>query len=191
MGLVCNTINAGAAINCLVPPIAGVNNVCYMMNKDDVASMTTETDGSISAISMKTGKQAFKFETGNTSINGLYTLKKSGVLNGFTHTGTIIYPADDQAAVENLAKFANSNVIMIINRRGEDGFGTFLMLGKSQGLVADNIEGDYSSGERDGLPFVTMSTDEQFNEKKPPVHVLDTDYATTLTALEALLTPAA
>ena len=191
MALTCNTINAGAAINCAVPPVAGTNNIVYLMNKDDVASITVNSEGTVTAISMKSTKQAYKYETGNTSVNALYALKKSGVLNGFTHTLTIVYPANAETAISNLSKLANSNVIGIVNQRGDDGFGTFRMLGKSQGLIAENIEGDFSNGDRDGLPFVTLATDERFNEKSPPVHVLNTDYSTTQTDLEALLTPAA
>ena len=191
MALVCNTINAGAAIDCDAPPVAGTNNFVYLMNKDDVSTITTDADGTVTAIAMKSTKQAYKYETGNTAVNGLYALRQSGVLNGFGHTMTIIYPENDATAISNLSKLANANVMAIVNQRGDDGFGTFRLLGKTHGLIAENIEGDFSNGDRDGLPFVTLSTDERFNEKSPPVHVLNTDYATTLSDLEALLTPAA
>lgn len=192
MALTCTKISAGATIDCANPPVPGLKDFAYLINSDDITSFSEDASGFISAINLASGGvQAYKFEVGSNSLNSLFNQVPAGVINAFAHQLTLIYPEDDTAAIEELTKLANGNVVAIVNKRGSDGNGTFRVLGKAQGLVSISIEGDDSNSERSGLPFVTLGTDPNFYEPKPPVHFLATDYDGSLAALEALLTPTA
>jgi hypothetical protein len=166
-----------------------------VLNRDDISGFTTESDGSVSAIALKSGgKQAYKFEVGKNALNSLYNQIEAGIINGFAHGLTLIYPQDDQTGINQLGNFANGSFIVVVNKRGSDGNGTFRLLGKTQGLVSTSIEGDDSNSERSGLPFCTLGTDPDFYESLPPVHFFDSvggTYASTLALLEGYLTPTA
>lgn len=192
MALVCASLGANVEINCTNEPVPGLNNFAYLYNKDDIASYTASgTAGSISAIVKKTtvGLRSYKYTGGNETLNTLYSLVTGGVLNGFQHQFTLIYPNDDEVALDELKKLANAKVVGVTNKNGADGFGTFRVQGRAQGLVMTGLEGDDSNQDRDGLPFVTLTTPEGFKEPRPPIHLLNTDYPTTLGDLETALTP--
>lgn len=192
MALTCTSISADLAIDCNSLPVAGLKDFAYLINSSDISGFSVAGDGSISGITLNSGgAQAFKYEVASNTLNSLYSQIQAGVINGFSHTLQMIYPQDDQAAIEELTKLSNGNVVAIVNKRGADGNGTFRVLGHTQGLVSTAIEGDDSNSDNSGLPSVTLATDDSFYEPKPPVHFLSTDYATSLAALEALLTPTA
>lgn len=186
MALTCTTIASSQVINCNNLPVAGNDVFLYLFNLSD-KGVVTQTGGVISAITLAGAAVAYKWEGANDFVLSTYSIVTSRILNGFAHRLEIVAPNDSQIALNELKNLANGRVVGITSKFGSVE-NTFRVHGLVHGLQAIEVTGDDSNADSEGLPTVALATPEGKKEPLPPQHLLDTDYATTLAALEALLT---
>lgn len=179
---------ASLVLDCDNPPLAGLESRIYLFNLVDKDSITTVGggDNTITAISLAATKLAYKWEGGTDFINGTWNLRTSRILNGFGHVIDIVSPEDDQAALTEIANLANGRICAVVLKRGNTE-NTARVYGIKHGLELTTADGDESNQDTAGLPSLQLTTPENYQEPLPPQHMLVTDYAGTVAALEALL----
>ena len=193
MALTCGLLGADATTDCLNLPVAGLDDFIYLYNKSEIASIT-EASGVISAIAKvaTTGVRSYKWQGPTGFLTGTYAQANVGQIPKYTHSLSFLAPNDSQLTLEEVEKLAKGRVVAVVAKFSSTVTATFRVYGKTVGLTATEIAGDEGSEENDGLPLITLAsptTPKAFYESKLPQHLLDTDYTTTLAALEADLTP--
>lgn len=144
------------------------------------------------------GKEAFKVEFYKelATVSSAYA-PSTETVDGFTNSviGRLGNTTTDNATRANELKDGRFVAIVETKFRGADAIGVtpadythaFKILGYDSGMELSEMT--YNANENDGTILFTLASPEGMNEKFPYRVVLDTDYDTTLTAIEALETP--
>ena len=185
MALNCSLLGSALTLDCSNPPLAGLESFVYLFNLVDKATVTQASDV-ISAITLAATKTGYKWEGGTDFILGTYSLVSGRVINGFQHQLQLTVPEDDQAALSEIKNLANGRVFAAVAKRGF-AENTIRIYGINQGLEVSEVSGDESNTDNAGLPLITLTTPDGYKEPLPPQHMLSTDYATTIAALDALM----
>lgn len=188
MALNCSLLGSAQTLSCDTPPLAGLESYIYLFNLADKATVTTVGGGddTISAITLAATKTGFKWEGGTDFITGTYELRASRVVNGFGHSIQITLPNDSQAALTEIKNMANGRIFAAVAKRGS-AENTVRIYGINHGMEISEVSGDESNTDNEGLPLITIATPEGYKEPLPPQHMLSTDFATTIAALDALM----
>lgn len=143
----------------------------------------------IDDITLDTGKTGYMLDLVNpngTSIkHNNEFVEEESVRNGFRHIlPEMLFPLNTVAAREQINFMKDGRFYVVAERRfkGADRKEAFLFYGYPIGMQM--IVTKDNSNEDSGLIFVTFQTPENSNPEFLPHILLDTDYATTLTAFE-------
>lgn len=185
MALNCSLLGTAQTLSCTTPPLAGLESYIYLFNLAEKATVTSAADV-ISAITLAATKTGFKWEGGTDFIQGTYELRSSRVVNGFGHSIQITLPNDSQAALSEVKNMANGRIFAAVAKRGS-AENTVRIYGINHGMEITEVSGDESNTENEGLPLITIATPDGYKEPLPPQHMLSTDFATTIAALDALM----
>lgn len=187
---VCAELSAGIAFDCDNLPVSGVEaDQLYLINREDIASLTFDPANNllVTAITLKAGgKQAYLYEGINNSVRPSFENATDGFSPfKYTHTCEFRVFSRDAATKLQVNNMIGGDLVAIYVRKGE----TVEIMGERVGLTNNTVV--VNEYEEDGAFLLTLSTDVDQGEyePKPPLSFLDTDFATTITALEALLTP--
>lgn len=176
-------ITNGIAITCAdLKKVGGVNKRAWLFNISDLqdAKYTTDADGYVTAISFDTYAGLYSFVGKKKSHSGGFALQKQqpGGTTFFQHDVIIkLFPdtPTEDGVIENLAV---SDVGIILETNNQE----FVLYGAENGLEltdgSQNTGQDSASDTSDTLTFVG-------EEKKKPLRILATDYATTKALLES------
>jgi len=186
----CNEITIGYAHNCLDPFQGGIggDSRLILINKEDLSSYTESgsTDGLITALTLKANKSAYAFEGIRDSLKPSHdmVLSASGQPM-YKHRAQWFLYAYDQAQKNNIEKMVRGRFIAIYQNAKQDA-NAFEILGLNVGLqVTPQKLRDLA--ENGGAYSILLETPEAEPETKLPQTFLSTDFATSLTALNALL----
>ena len=178
--------------DCTSLEIGGVSGAVYGIDFEvwKRATITADVDGSISAISLtQTGDKAVKYDlTYGAPIPSTPFTQNNGGKSGWAHTLQMFLPTKDQEIKKELAGYANyGRIIWIVVL---DASVTANVYGNDVGMrisAYDELPNDPAKG---GGIDVTFSTPTDATlENLPPVTFFDTDRATTIAALDALIVP--
>lgn len=179
-------LTAGIAKTCDNLPVGGLrSDAVWLLNFDDIASYT-EASGVVSAITMKTGKVAYKFDGFNFSTKpAARKVDGRGAGTTFEHEmGMEIF--DLTTTGKDIVQELAAGKVVAIVETNEDSE-SFEIYGKGVGLslsTAENIKADAATG---GSYTILLKTDENGPaERKLPTGLHDTDRATTLALVVAL-----
>lgn len=179
--------------DCFDLGIGGVTGNMYLINFDDwkSATITRSVDKTITDVVLTTvGASAFKYELtrGGAAPASPETVNNGGK-SGFAHSVVSFIPTREQAIKTEFAKLANfSRVIAILVM--DDNKVVSEVYGDEAGLVLtafDETPGDPAKG--GGIQPTLGTPADTTLETLPPVNFFDTDRATTIAKLEALLVP--
>lgn len=191
----CTGIFQGAIVDCLNPLAVGTIQRALIANREDVELISySAVEGEsnvITAITMKSGTAFFEFEGVNESISTQNELVRRSVSNGYKHTLDLSVFEVDNLSLENMQAMAYKKQIAIVYGVDDSslGNGAFQVLGVDAGLdllTNIRINGDVETG---GAHVLQLATSDNSNETIIPPVFWSTDYATTLLAVNALLTP--
>lgn len=184
----CGTIDTGSMADCDNLPIGGTRARVIVFNYDDIEGYTEDSDGVISDITLASGATGFEF-TGfrNDMKKSEEVVKPDTGISKFKHNcGWVIYERT-QIQKNNVEKLARGRFVAIIENKGKDD-DAFEVIGKGVGVevVAGAIRNAHENG---GFFIMSFSTPDDQGELEPklPQTFFDTDYATTLAAIEAYL----
>jgi len=191
----CSGIFQGADIDCQNPLAVGTVQRVLIANREDVElisySVVEGEENVIAGITMKATKTFFEFAGVNESISTQNELVRRSVSNGYKHTLNLSVFEVDNLSLQNMMAMAYKPQIAIVYGVDDSslGNGAFQVLGVDAGLdLISNIRinGDVETGGAHVLQLATPDTGG--DEKTIPPVFFDTDYATTLLAVDALLT---
>ena len=193
----CAGIFKGAQASCVDPLSVGVIQRVLIANRDDVEtitySITPGEENIITAITMKSGKAFFEFAGVNESISTQQELVRRAVSNGYKMTLNFSVFEVDNTQRQNMEAMAFKPQIAISYGVDDSslGNGAFNVMGVGVGmdlLTNVYIPGDVETG---GAMVAQLATPDSGGDEKTLAPVFfSTDYQTTLTAVDALLTPA-
>lgn len=176
--------------DCTNPIVTGLKKIGYIINKDDIASITRDASNHhlITAISLATGKKAYHiYQNGNTPFTGTKSTAKDGKVSGkFDHVVSFIVGNDGpDVNLDIIDKLNNGKFVVIVEKEytSTTGNNVFQVFGTRKGMVRTALEQDPYSADTDGGWNVELT------ETDCPVasdYIFDTSIATTRTALEAL-----
>jgi hypothetical protein len=183
----CGDINIGSAYDCTTPLQGGTRSRLIVINKDDVASVAYgSTPGLITGITLKSGKTAYVFEGFRNSV--VPSFEKISSPSGqalFKHIVNFFVYENTQTQKNNLEKMANGKFVTIFQNSKQDE-NSFEVQGLGNGLeMADGAIN--KKNENNGAYNIVLNTGEGQGEAKMPQTFYNTDFSTSLAAIEALL----
>lgn len=194
----CLGITANILLNCDNPPVTGVSDTLYLINRDDIDSITfdtLQTTGSnklVTSINMLTNKYAYKIEGRNNSHEPSSTLRKGRYFDSYEHQVSFkIFDNSPEikSQIESMVQRGNLVAIVENNYRGQGSVAAFEMYGYQSGLEVAETSRNANEADTQGGYALTLKTPEQQGEGHLPYSILSTDYASTKQLLEGLLTP--
>jgi len=189
----CNITVGYAPADCYDLGIGGVTGNLYLINYDDwkTATITRDPDGTITDVALTTsGAAAYKYElTRGGSVPATPLTVNNGGKSGFVHTVAAFIPTRSQSIKAEFEKLTNyGRVIAILVM--DDNVVVSEVYGDEAGLVLsayDETPGDPAKG--GGIQPTLGTPGDTTMEVRSPVNFIDTDRATTIAKLEALLVP--
>lgn len=174
--------------DCDNAPKGGIEVNAVFINFEDIDKAASTVDGAndliITSLATKSGTSGFNLE-GIKQVNGISweLVKKEDNFDMFSHlfAGVILNPsAANKKSAEAIASGGRYVVVVEKKWKGTDQVEAFEVLGWDSGLeIATMI---YNSKESDGVIKFEIGSPEGFEEPKMSRNLLETDYATTLTA---------
>lgn len=191
----CAGIFQGQTIDCENPLAVGVIQRVLIANRKDVDLITYDVTpmmtNVITGITMKATKTFFEFLGVNESITTQQELIRRATNNGYKMTlGLSVFEVDNLALLNMMAMAYEPQIAIVYGVDDTSlGNGAFQVLGVDAGLdliTNIRINGDVETGSAHVLSLETP--DSGADEKMLAPVFFDTDYATTLLAVDALLT---
>lgn len=186
----CDEIDVGSSIDCSAIPVGGTVPKLRLINWDDLDEDApfTLTSGKITAISVKTGKQAWTFTGFRNDVKKTDEVLNPGIgINQFKHgAGWVIYERT-QAQKTNIEKLARGRFVAILENKGKDA-DAYELLGYKVGLeiVPGPVRNAHENG---GFFIINMATpDGEYEDALPKT--IGASYAAAVTLVTALDTPA-
>jgi hypothetical protein len=179
----------GANYNCEAPLQPGLLNYILLINKSDISNVAISS-GVATSITLKPGKVGYKFEGLRGSFDARYEQSNRGNFAvGFNHIieMTIFDISSDQKM--NIQKMALNEMVAItflINSPGNANT-FFEIYGLGVGLESSQITRISRDTEYMGAFRVTLQTSETLIESAMPLTYFNTDYDTSLSDLNDLL----
>jgi hypothetical protein len=187
----CASISAGYVLNCLTPLTPGTEDDILLANYGDV-----EVDGItldvanpmlVTNITMKEGKQFFKFEGQNMSVEPKSRLVTSRYSRLYEHESRFKIFANDPATKLQVDKIIKGEVIALIKSKA----GVWELYGREIGLKVSEMERDPNSADTGGAYDLLLKTpDTAAKENFLPATFSLGNAATTEAAIATLLAPA-
>lgn len=178
--------------DCVSLELGGVSGLAYGIDYEvwKRANITRDVDGTITDIVLTTtGDKAVKYDLpyGASILSTPFT-QNNGGKSGFAHTVQMFLPTKDQAIKRELAGYGNfGRIVWIVVI---DASVTANVFGDDIGLrlsAYDELPNDPVKG--GGLDATFSTPTDATLENLPPKTFFNTDRATTLLALDALITP--
>ncbi len=170
----------------------GTTGRVILINYDDInRSSVTITDGNVSALTLATGKKGVVFEGATNNANiGSFSFSQGTYGSGnYTHTLELRDFKGGANAYSFLQGLKTNNVVAIVETKykGDNGECAYTVYGLNCGLQLSAHEGttEFSDGV---ISTITLSTSESSPEPMQPINIFKTDYATTKTLIESLVT---
>jgi hypothetical protein len=173
------------ANDCASLPIEGIEKKAIVLNFDDIIAHSS-VKSKVTSITIASGKQGYSVDIVKKGGNSQSALNTSDILpDSYTHTFDFQIWAGSSANINAITEF-NRVVVLVENKnKGVAGDGAFHILGLDNPLYKTAVAEDKNTDS--GVFKITAAAGGQ----KYPYHVFfDTDYATTKTAFEDLLTVA-
>lgn len=199
MATICGEITADQSKDCSAPLTVGNEGTLYIANRNDIASYVRDVNNPqiVRGITMKTGKQFFKYEGHRSStLKPRWTGVRKSFGSGFKHElDAVIFNYSSAVKQEVKALADGTFVAIVINKaKGNDAaieiYGTDVGMILKDGMIRDLNSADFEAY----IPF-GLESEEGQEEPFPPASfaVLDGaaySYTDTLEALELLTLPA-
>lgn len=188
MATVCGKISQSIGFDCDNPMQAGTEDKAWIINRDDIDSVTYNTNKMIvEGITLKAGKTAFTISGRNNSIMPNFTLIKNAFTDVFDHIVQVVMFDISPAQKENLTGMVSGKYVIVTENkfRGATGNSAFEVYGLDCGLELTVLSKDPNNQDNQGAFAGTFATNKN-KEPKMARTFFDTSYAATLALLEGL-----
>ena len=180
-------ISKAITSNCTTQPVGGLEVEAYIGDRANASPTYDVTDTSkVTALAMTTGT-LFKIKGEVKQLNaGHDRVIVEGLADMFKHYFSFKGFEVDAASVENLDNLKDVFVVVNYKNKTTTGDGVFVIYGLRSGLYPSTDT--KRANENNGTRSIELTSLDNQLEKNSQNNYLATDYATTLAALEALLT---
>jgi len=177
--------------NCDTQGIGGLEAVAYLINRVDFEPTFDVTNGNlITAVATAIGTKAYKLTGSAKGLEaGHDRVKEEGFADSFTHYFSFKQFEVDSDALLNVDSLDDLVVIVEAKNKPSDADGTFIAYGVRSGLHVTTDTKRFNT--TNGARSLELATNSGEGERYSQYNVLDTDYATTKAALDAILIVAA
>lgn len=182
------------AANCAADMIAGIGDVLYFINKDDIASFTLNdtNDNIVEGITLKTESPTLRgfTLTGQRYSNEFEnTLVKGRFINGWEQKIVTRIFDNDPTVKERISELENGRFVIIVknNYANATGNSVYELLGYTVGLEMSECVRNPQDADTKGGWVCTFTTNEINKENYPAKTFFITSLAATEAALAALI----
>ena len=187
----CDKISAGISQDCNYEMVAGVNDRVWIINFDDVSSLTRNgtNEEIIEAIVMASGSNAYEYVGRNYSNMPSCALVEDEFSSAFDHKFEYRIFADGDTVKRQLKEKKHGRFMVVVQNQlqGSSGELAFTLYGGRNGLKLRECEQLKYDNPSLGSWRLVMSSNPKALEPYPPNDVFDTDFATTKAMLDALV----
>lgn len=180
----------GSDPSCPTPP-SGLEAVLYAANHKDIESWTyngNDPDDYITGVTLKDGKFLYKFTGFAPDFKKSEEVVDPGIgPNQLKHMATLVVYNRDQDEKTNIENIIRGTIVLFAVNNGKDAT-SVEVIGKSAGLQV--VPGAVrSSNENGGFFILNLATADGQGVFENKLHqtFLDTDFATTIETLDALV----
>jgi len=191
----CAVITANITFDCDNPPVAGNEDVLWVINKAEWDNATLTPNGTnpqlIEGITLATGDFLFKYEGKNNSVEPTQKLVKGKYTESYDHEVTFKVFKTDAATKEQLEKLASGRVVAILENRfrGDTGASAFEIYGSDVGMEVQELTRTLNDADTQGAFNLILRSPEISKEGHLPASLFVTSYAATKAVIEALVSP--
>lgn len=186
----CEGLFESILLDCSKPISAGVKDILYLINADDILSTTPDASNPnlITGITLVSGAVAYKFEGKNSSIEPRAALVRQRYSEVYDHEVTFKVFDNGADIKKNLQGAVTKKVVAIVENRfqGTDGDAAFEIYGLTAGLQANTLERITADADTQGAYNVVLVSSEFEKEPNLPATLFDVSYANTKALVEAL-----
>lgn len=193
---VCGKLNTGASFDCDNKATGGIEQTRIVLyNRCDIDYSTTipvrdPLTGlhNIPALNLVAGAKGYVFE-GNVKKSILsvgYSMQSGDYLDTFSHVVNVAIYDQCQENLVKLNQFVDgAEIVAVVEQKDKGALNAcaFHVYGFHKGLKA--TEFTYNSNENNGIILLPLNSTEGSFEPYAPYQYIDTDYATTLAAIDA------
>lgn len=181
----CDQIKIGSSYDCQTPLQGGAKSRVILMNLDDIAGFTVDSNDVITAVTLQSLAAAYIFEGFRNS-----TVKSEELVA--PATGQPVYRHKIEFTVFDISQLQKNNIqrmalgrLVAIVENTQKGANSFEVFGLNSGLtlLAGALR---ASNANNGAFRLTLQSPEGEEEVKLPQSFFATDYATSLAAVNAL-----
>lgn len=194
----CTGITASILINCNQPLVVGTKDILYLINKDDIDSisfeseLTSGTNRLVTYLNLIDDKFIYKIEGRNNSNEPSATLRKGRYFDTFEHK--ISFKVFDnspetKSQIETMIQKGNLVAIIENNYRGASDKSAFEIYGFNAGLEITECSRVINDNDTQGAYSLVLKTPEQQGEPHLPYSYLAGDYIATKSTLNSLVSP--
>lgn len=186
---VCGAISGNIAFDCEIPMQSGTRDKAWIINLDDIESITYATNKMIvEEIVLKVGKTAYFIDGQNNSIMPKCSLVKLTFTDMYDHIVKMLGFDISPTVKENLEGMKNGRYVIITENvfKGTAGNSAFEIYGLNVGLEITILDKDPNNQDTQGAFDFTFATNKN-KEPKMCLTFFDTNYATTKALIEGLL----
>ena len=181
----CVNITTGSRPDCNNPLKTGTQPRLFLMNYDDLLSVTTSTStpNLLTALTFATNTVSYLFEGYKQDVKPTQeVIAPSNGQNQFKHNLNFLVYEISQLQKNNLQRLAKGRFIAIVENKGKDA-NAFEVYGLNSGLelVPGVVRDPLANG---GGYLISLATMENEFEPLLPQTLFDTDYATTKALVE-------
>lgn len=187
---ICAVISAGYAISCTTPLVPGTEDDILLANRSEVSGYTVDNTNPmlVTAITMKSGKQFYKFEGQNMSVEPKSRLVLTRYSRLYEHETRFKIFANDAPTKLIVDKLIKGEVVALIKSKA----GAWELYGKDIGLKVSEMERDPNNADTGGAYDLLLKTpDTAAKETFLPSTFFITSATATEAAITTLLAPAA
>jgi len=187
----CGSVTQNITPECDNPMVAGVRDKLYLINFDDLDSVTRDPANNllITDMLLGSGKVAYTHSGKNNSINAKFALVKKDFAEVYEHTVTELIFDNSPTVKEEIDGLPKGRFIAIVenSHRGDSGNSAFEIYGLDAGLVISVHTRDAGDDATQGAHSIELKSSAKSLEPHVPATFFDTSYAVTLAKVEALL----
>tara|TARA_R110000765_G_scaffold53454_6_gene107202 strand:+ start:6690 stop:7283 length:594 start_codon:yes stop_codon:yes gene_type:complete len=197
MPSICGKITAALSMDCDNPLQAGTESTLILVNRadwlDGAFTYNATNAQIIESVTLATGIQGYAYEGRSNSIGAKYELIKNPYSEVYNHEISFKVSNVTPLAKEELEKMAKGSMVAIVHNKfkSSDGSGAYEVYGAGAGLVVTQNIRDVINQDNQGAFDIILKSSDLSPEVHMPMTYFITDFATTKTAVETILTPAA
>ena len=153
-----NEIFKNIESTCSNRTVAGIEQIVYLLNRDDIQTITYDGDdyNKVTGITLKTGKHAFTAKGFKKNMTcGFERNVSDDTVDTFTNSLTLTGYQFDAEGARNFDNMGN--IVAIVDRKGtKNADGSVIILGLENGLFVS--ADSWSAGDNNGARTITLSS---------------------------------